>query len=530
MTQQRQKILVIGEDTRSFLSVIRSLGMADYIVDVICYDQCSPSLKSRYIRNSYILNYQAYTSEQWLEGLIELAQLEQYQAIVPCDERAIFPLHQNKKRFPSDTVLAIPNEEVINNLFDKFRTKNLAEKEGIAHVAGRLINLQTASYQQLRAEFGEKFVIKPTLSFKFDVLSIRHKVVIVESEAAYLAWRHYSDLTDEYLVESYFFGVGEGLSLLAIEGKVLTYFAHQRVNEPRAGGGSSYRKSIKINEDMAEACAKLCRATNYTGVGMFEFKKNYQTGQWILIEVNARFWGSLPLAIYAGVNFPAIYIDAILNKNRYVHQSFTLTQLAQNHYKLDVYARSLINDIFDIKKEFEFNLVNSSKTTTILDLASRLLSFRRILFGKECIDSYQSSDTAPFKTEVLHFYQSTLVPKLPWRKKPKKNKLMANLLECLQYRTNPSIKIICYGNIMRSPFAHNYLKKICNKRNLTWIIESYGFHQKEERKCPIECVKIGLEMGVDLSLHRSKWFRQEHISDEDIIFIFDDLNREKINK
>ena len=99
MTNPRGKVLVLGEDTRSFLSVIRSLGQSGYTVDVICYDRLSPSLKSKYIRCAYNFNYQAYTSEQWLEQLIKLAQEEHYQAIVPCDERAIFPLYENNTSF-----------------------------------------------------------------------------------------------------------------------------------------------------------------------------------------------------------------------------------------------------------------------------------------------------------------------------------------------------------------------------------------------------------------------------------------------
>ena len=164
MTHQRGKVLVLGEDTRSFLSVIRSLGQSGYTVDVICYDQLSPSLKSKYIRCAYNFNYQAYTNEQWLEQLIELAQKECYQAIVPCDERAIFPLYENQQRFPDDTVLAIPNDEVITHLFDKYTTKALANREGVRHAAGRLMSLQDIKYKELLTEFGGQFVIKPTLS------------------------------------------------------------------------------------------------------------------------------------------------------------------------------------------------------------------------------------------------------------------------------------------------------------------------------------------------------------------------------
>ena len=37
---------------------------------------------------------------------------------------------------------------------------------------------------------------------------------------------------------------------------------------------------------------------------MAEFKVNPRTGGWVLIEINGRFWGSLPLTIAAGADFP----------------------------------------------------------------------------------------------------------------------------------------------------------------------------------------------------------------------------------
>lgn len=526
---QRQKILVLGEDTRSFLSVIRSLGLSGFIVDVVCYNATSPALKSKFIRQAYTFNYQAYTSEQWLAELIKLAHEEHYHAIVPCDERAIYPLHENHQHFPSKTVLAIPNNEVFDHLFDKNTTKALAKKENVPHAVGRLLNLSTTNYQQLIAEFGSKFVIKPTLSFKTDSLSNRQKVQIIDSETSYIRWQQSFDLTEAYLVESFFEGTGEGVSVLALNGNIVAYFAHSRVHEPKTGGGSSYRKSIKLDVTMAEACAKLCKATNYHGVGMFEFKKNYRTGAWILIEVNARFWGSLPLAIFAGVDFPSMYIKALLS-NKLNTTPLCITKHGQENYKVGVYARSLINDIFDIKKELEFNLEYSSRFITLTGCAKRLLSFSRILLGKERIDSYLHADNKPFKAEFWQFYQENVLPKLPWNKQPSQAAELKRLLACLKTKANPAIKMVCYGNIMRSPFACNFLQLLCGKQGITWSIDSYGVHQKEQRHCPPECIKTAHKMGVDLTQHKSKWLRQEHIGENDIFFIFDNLNKDKLSR
>ena len=40
------------------------------------------------------------------------------------------------------------------------------------------------------------------------------------------------------------------------------------------------------------------------GVAMMEYKQDRRTGEFVLMEVNGRFWGSLQLAVDAGVDFP----------------------------------------------------------------------------------------------------------------------------------------------------------------------------------------------------------------------------------
>ena len=47
---------------------------------------------------------------------------------------------------------------------------------------------------------------------------------------------------------------------------------------------------------------------------MVEFKKDNETGVFNLMEINAKFWGSLDLALVCGANFPQMLIDDALRK------------------------------------------------------------------------------------------------------------------------------------------------------------------------------------------------------------------------
>ncbi len=509
------KVLVLGEDTRSFLSVIRSLGAAGYLVDVVCYDNESPAITSKYVQHIYRLNYQAYTQGEWLEAVVNIINNNHYDIVLPCDERAIFPLNSVKTQLPPHTKLGISNQEVLDHLFDKQTTKDVAVSVDVPVAKGEVFKLKVKTYSDIENAFGKKFVVKPMQSFSEEQLSKRGKVEIIENSTQFNDFTSHVHKDEEFLVEQFFEGTGEGVSLLAVNGKVQYLFAHTRVNEPATGGGSSYRKSIPVDEGMANACIKMCKATNYTGVGMFEFKRNTATQAWILIEVNARFWGSLPLAIFAGVDFPRLYAEALLGK-------LYIREFPNTDYKLKRYSRSLTSDIYDIKSEFEYYLEKGKFIAGTWRLTQRLLSFGRFLIGTERIDSYSKKDKAPFNKEVTDFYKSSLGHKLKRSKPVNKKELVYKLISAIsKSEDQPNIKFVCYGNIMRSPLAAIYLEALCKKTNTPWHIDSFGFHQNEKRSSPEECKVEAKNIGLDIDCHKSKWLKQTDVNPNDIIIVFD---------
>jgi predicted ATP-grasp superfamily ATP-dependent carboligase len=62
---------------------------------------------------------------------------------------------------------------------------------------------------------------------------------------------------------------------------------------------------------LLDVAAKLARASELTGVAMFEFRVDRGSGRQVLLEVNPRFWGSLPLAVAGGADFPALLWDVL---------------------------------------------------------------------------------------------------------------------------------------------------------------------------------------------------------------------------
>ena len=87
-------------------------------------------------------------------------------------------------------------------------------------------------------------------------------------------------------------------------------FMHRRVHEvPYTGGVSSLRESWWHPAIRDDAVAKL-RYLGWHGPAMMEYRWDASSGDFRLLEMNGRFWGSLHLALYAGVDFPLVLVDA----------------------------------------------------------------------------------------------------------------------------------------------------------------------------------------------------------------------------
>jgi predicted ATP-grasp superfamily ATP-dependent carboligase len=109
------------------------------------------------------------------------------------------------------------------------------------------------------------------------------------------------------IVQEYIPGEGRGVFVLMNRGRLRAAFAHRRLREkPPSGGVSVLSESVTLDPQLLERSERVLEALKWHGVAMVEFKHDARDGVPRLLEINGRFWGSLQLAIDAGVDFPAL--------------------------------------------------------------------------------------------------------------------------------------------------------------------------------------------------------------------------------
>jgi predicted ATP-grasp superfamily ATP-dependent carboligase len=131
-------------------------------------------------------------------------------------------------------------------------------------------------------------------------------------------------------------GDGVGIFALCDRGETRMMFSHRRLREkPPWGGVSVLRESIAVDPVAGEYSRRLLRALGWHGVAMVEFKRERSTGVAFLMEINGRFWGSLQLAIDAGLNFPLSLAG--------LYCGDPVPQ--QNDYRVGIRSRWLLGDL-----------------------------------------------------------------------------------------------------------------------------------------------------------------------------------------
>jgi len=89
---------------------------------------------------------------------------------------------------------------------------------------------------------------------------------------------------------------------------MLDYIVHKRVLEyPITGGPSSLCETVK-KEYLVESTKKLLKHLGWKGFAMVEYKDDY------LIEINPRFWGSMPIIFRSNGSFFDNYINYLVGE------------------------------------------------------------------------------------------------------------------------------------------------------------------------------------------------------------------------
>ena len=336
--EPRPCVLVTDGQERSALAITRGLGREGIPVIVGAETTGSLAGASRYCVARWRYPSPLQHPERFISSLLEAVRLFNVTALIPPTDSSMQAVAAEREQFPPSMTAMLPSLASYELVSDKYRLIKLAQELGIPVPTTVLVpdgNIaavidQVGSYP---------IVVKPGRSLvRVDERWVKTSVhVVLNAEELTDLYRRTPYLRNPSLIQQRIEGEGQGIFGLFEHGRPCALFAHRRIREkPPAGGVSVFRESIELPKPMTDYAVALLERVKWHGVAMVEFKVDRQSNVPMLMEINGRFWGSLQLAVDAGLNFPYLLYQAMQGRP---------VAVPNNSYRMGTKSRWLLGDL-----------------------------------------------------------------------------------------------------------------------------------------------------------------------------------------
>jgi len=311
--------LVLDGDHKNALAIVRHLGKTgNYHIEVASYGKASICFFSKYTEKKHIISHPLKNATAYLRELLETLKKNKIDVLLPVSHISYKICAQNVDEIRKYTHITLPEFEKIELASSKIATYRLAEKLKIPYPSFFEIE-KIADVRKIDIDF--PCVIKaPFEAGKNIVEYANDKTELLKKYEKICRENSFENKLP--IVQKYIAGQGFGFFAFYENGKCKSYFMHKRIREYPVTGGASVCAESFYDEKLMEFGKKILDYLKWNGVAMVEFKKDNKTGIYNLMEINAKFWGSLDLALFSGVNFPQMLINHALNEDIYYRKNY----------------------------------------------------------------------------------------------------------------------------------------------------------------------------------------------------------------
>lgn len=301
------KVLVgttnIAED-RITLAAVRSLGRRGAHVLVGSDAFWGQAFYSRYSKGRLRYPNPRVDLDLFAETLRDHLEREKPDVLLPGNDYITLAVSQRRELLEPLAPIPIPDNEALEIAHDKAKTFELARSLGLripeTHQPQSEQELETLAREidypcvvKLRSGGGSVGLRYPrdpaTLLRAFSERPVADDIVFAGGEP---------------LIQQYIDGEIHDVNCLFSHGEPRALVTHRRIRTfPKSGGRGIYEETTD-EPDIREQAVALLKALRWHGPAEVEFLREKGTGTPYLMEINGRFWGSLDLAIHAGVDFP----------------------------------------------------------------------------------------------------------------------------------------------------------------------------------------------------------------------------------
>jgi predicted ATP-grasp superfamily ATP-dependent carboligase len=304
-------ILVTADERYAVLAGLRALRAGGYRPWVAASRRGTYATRSRAAAGTILVPDPSEDQAAFVDALAATAERLSASALLPTSESALLALAGTSHRFPTTTAVGADSREIVRRATAKPELMKLASLAGL-----RVPNTTTITQADLngrKLDISLPAVVKPLRSEtpgkdgRLQYASAQAVRTPAELEAVVHLLPGSS-----WLVQPCLPGKLRAVSGVAWQGD-LVCAVHQCADRTYPLlGPSAYAVTIPPDDELEKSVARLLELVGFSGIFQVQFISsdvNY------FIDFNPRMYGSLALAVGAGLNLPVIWADLLVGRS-----------------------------------------------------------------------------------------------------------------------------------------------------------------------------------------------------------------------
>jgi len=300
-----KRALVIDDgETAAALAGCRALAVDGWAVGLGAPRRATLTRSSRHVRDFHIVRSPEDDVEGFIADVGAALKSGGHEVVFGSADAHVLALSERRDQVPATVPYA--DHDTVLRSFDKYELVKAAERAGLAVPRTEVATAETLS------------------SFTFPAV-VKSRLQWALSSERESAWLHTAVAEDaqqaEALVAAMKEGGGDPVLQEKVSGQLMAFNVvvdrdhrvRARVQQrssriyPPMVGSSARAVTVPIEQDLAEGIDALMQDLGWFGMAQLQFLRSSEADAPRLIDLNGRFYGSLPLAAAAGCNLAAMW-------------------------------------------------------------------------------------------------------------------------------------------------------------------------------------------------------------------------------
>lgn len=305
------RVLIPEVLERNVLAAVRSLGRSGHKVTLAMATKSGKRplqsrFVSRFVQETVYVQSPHVSPEGFVQDLLEMVVSGDFDVLLPFTHSTVLPVSYHKDMLSEHVRVPIAAYSVLRQAHDKLETVRLAQKLAVPtpvtfHPANReeLFALEKHLPFPCLVKARQGCGVGTTIRFAKNLAELVDGYDKINNQSSVPPVNDYSlPIIQEYVPGQihdavFLYSRGECKAALTQE-RVITY--------PVQGGPGALNRTTD-DPVLRNLGQSLLDALGWHGPAQVEFRLDPRDGQYKLLEINPKFWGTLPLAMVAGIDF-----------------------------------------------------------------------------------------------------------------------------------------------------------------------------------------------------------------------------------